>query len=163
LVAKYRNLIFSIPLRYGLSREDATEIFQEVCLTLLNELPRVREPRTLAAWLIRVTARRSLELRRRQAGFLHSSLNPDRLDVAAEPYAGAEMLERLQRQQMLREAIEGLAPRCRRLIEMLFFTTPALPYEDVAKGLGIAKGSVGFIRGRCLERLRRALEKRGFA
>jgi hypothetical protein len=45
---------------------------------------------------------------------------------------------------------------------MLFFETPAIPYEQVAKKLEIAKGSIGFIRMRCLSRLRIKLEGRGF-
>jgi hypothetical protein len=45
---------------------------------------------------------------------------------------------------------------------MLFFQEPSTPYEQVAKNLNVAKGSIGFIRMRCLERLRRLLEKKGF-
>jgi len=37
-----------------------------------------------------------------------------------------------------------------------------LRYQEVAKRLGLATGSIGFIRGRCLRRLQRALEKAGF-
>jgi hypothetical protein len=48
------------------------------------------------------------------------------------------------------------------LIRMLFFETPSRPYQEVAGQLGLATGSIGFIRGRCLTRLRRELEKLGF-
>ena len=34
--------------------------------------------------------------------------------------------------------------------------------EEVAERLGLATGSIGFIRGRCLKRLQRALEESGF-
>jgi DNA-directed RNA polymerase specialized sigma24 family protein len=67
-----------------------------------------------------------------------------------------------QREQMLRNAIASLAPRCHRMIAMLFFESPARPYQDVAKELGIATGSIGFIRGRCLRLLRQRLQKEGF-
>ncbi len=50
----------------------------------------------------------------------------------------------------------------RQLIHMLFFEAPARPYREVALSLGLAEGSIGFIRGRCLTRLRRQLEKMGF-
>ena len=36
------------------------------------------------------------------------------------------------------------------------------PYAEVAQSLGIATGSIGFIRGRCLEKLRGGLAKLGF-
>jgi hypothetical protein len=45
---------------------------------------------------------------------------------------------------------------------MLFFENPARPYQQVARSLGLATGSIAFIRGRCLTRLRRQLEKMGF-
>jgi hypothetical protein len=45
---------------------------------------------------------------------------------------------------------------------MLFFEAPPRPYQQVAAALGLATGSIGFIRGRCLARLRRQLEQLGF-
>jgi len=39
LIFKYKNLIFSIPVKYGFSTEDSRDIFQAVCLELLSELP----------------------------------------------------------------------------------------------------------------------------
>ena len=42
LVDRYKNLIYSIPIRYGLPPQDAADIFQAVCLDLFNELPRAR-------------------------------------------------------------------------------------------------------------------------
>jgi DNA-directed RNA polymerase specialized sigma24 family protein len=41
---------------------------------------------------------------------------------------------------------------------MLFFTSPPMPYEEVAQHLGVAKGSIGFIRMRCIEQVRKRLE-----
>jgi DNA-directed RNA polymerase specialized sigma24 family protein len=46
---------------------------------------------------------------------------------------------------------------------MLFFEEPARPYQDVARELGIATGSIGFIRQRCLDRLRKKLVEAGFS
>jgi RNA polymerase sigma factor (sigma-70 family) len=157
LVGKYKNLIFSLPIRFGFSREDANEIFQEVCLILLNELPSVRNPRTLAAWLIRVTTRECFHWRRRNPTF-----TVDGREIVVPPEPDEDLKEQLQREQALREAVAEMSGRCRRLIEMLFFAQPTAPYQEVARDLGIAVGSVGFIRQRCLNRLRRALVERGF-
>jgi hypothetical protein len=44
----------------------------------------------------------------------------------------------------------------------LFFVHPPRSYQDIAAGLDLAVGSIGFIRGRCLEKLRRRLEEQGF-
>jgi DNA-directed RNA polymerase specialized sigma24 family protein len=72
------------------------------------------------------------------------------------------LLLELEREQILREALPKIAPRCRTLIQMLFFDNPAVPYEQVAASLGLARGSIGFIRMRCLRQLRRLLEEKGF-
>jgi DNA-directed RNA polymerase specialized sigma24 family protein len=63
---------------------------------------------------------------------------------------------------MLREAMIALTPQCRRLVELLFFETPARPYSEVAKELRLAVGSIGFTRQKCMDRLRRQLDELGF-
>jgi hypothetical protein len=45
---------------------------------------------------------------------------------------------------------------------MLFFEQPPVPYNEVAQKLGLATGSIGFIRGRCLSRLQKILGELGF-
>jgi len=53
LVAKYKNLVYSIPVKMGL-HEEAQDIFQAVFLDLLTGLPDIREPQALPKWLIQV-------------------------------------------------------------------------------------------------------------
>jgi RNA polymerase sigma factor (sigma-70 family) len=72
------------------------------------------------------------------------------------------MLAQLEREQIVRDALTELNPRCERLVRMLFFESPPRPYQEIASQLGIATGSIGFIRGRCLGKLRKQLEKKGF-
>lgn len=161
LIGKYKGLIFSIPLKRGFSREDADEIFQSVCLTLLNEIAKLREPRALAAWLIRSTSHQCLGLRRKQRRFITDEIDQD--DQTEDPdRLPDEVLQELEREQILREVISQQAPECKRLIELLFFTNPPIPYADAARALGLAPGSIGATRGRCLEKLRQALERSDF-
>ena len=68
----------------------------------------------------------------------------------------------LEREQMVREAMEHLPPRCREMIELLFFEHSLVPYNEVARRLNLATGSIGFIRGRCLKRLKKLLQEKGF-
>jgi hypothetical protein len=42
-----------------------------------------------------------------------------------------------------------------------FKETPPMPYEQLAGALGLSEGSIGFVRMRCLERLRRRLTEKG--
>jgi RNA polymerase sigma factor (sigma-70 family) len=162
LIEKYKNLIFSIPIKFGLSREDAADIFQAVCLDLLADLPKLREPRALPKWLMQAGYHKCLRLKRQRL-----DLFGDLAEVEGRPEATIqelpeEMLYQLQREQMLRDAMAALPARCNRLIGLLFFDDPPRPYQEVAKQLELATGSIGFIRGRCLKLLRQRLEKEGF-
>src|SRR3954466_3911833 len=77
LLEKYKNLIFSIPLKHGLSREDAAEIFQSVCAELLSELPKLRDPQALSGWLIKVTSHKCFHAHRQAQRFSTSEETPD--------------------------------------------------------------------------------------
>lgn len=161
LIDKYRNLIYSIPIKYGATPEDAADIFQSVCVELLSELPRLRKRASFRSWLITVTAHQAFQWKRKTRRRAEEELTPaeeERLETDPSP----DLVEQVQREQVMREAIAELTPRCREMITLLFFHEPQLPYRDVARQLGLAVGSIGFIRGRCLKRLQRMLEGRGF-
>ena len=162
LLDRYKNLIYSIPLRYGAPPQDAADIFQAVCLDLFNELPRLRDAEALQGWLIRVTTHKCYHWKRRTIA-QEGDLNDDDVETASaiEPIA-PDILAEIEREQLVREAIGDLPARCREMIEMLFFEHPPIPYNDVAQRLKLATGSIGFIRGRCLKRLKKILEVKGF-
>jgi RNA polymerase sigma factor (sigma-70 family) len=164
IVNKYRRLIYSIPVKHGFSPEDASDIFQAVCLELLKEMPRLREPRALAGWLIKVTAHKCFHHRRRESRYVTTDA-AEALTTQASIDAPDldELFDEVEREQVLRDAVRALTARCKKLVSMLFFEFPPTPYEEVAKTLGLARGSIGFIRRRCLDRLRRNLEEKGFA
>lgn len=160
LIRKYANLIFSIPINRGLSREEAADVFQSVCVALLGSLANLRDPRALAAYIIQTTAHtcdRLQHLRQRWVGldreFTRTMLSHDLPD---------QLVRRLETEQLLREAVQHQNPECRKLIELLFFNDPPIPYEEAAGRLGLARGSIGATRMRCLEKVRRYLEEKGF-
>ena len=160
IIEKYKRLIYSIPVKWNLSSEDANDVFQSVCVDLYSELSRLREPRALPKWLIQTALHKCARLKQQQSRFVDQEI-PDELTPLA---AGADtLIEEVEREQMLREAIAGVPARCAEMVRMLFFESPARPYGEIAKKLGLAVGSIGFIRGRCLEKVRKRLEALGFA
>jgi RNA polymerase sigma factor (sigma-70 family) len=163
LLDRYKNLIYSIPLRYGVPHQDAADIFQSVCLDLFNELARVRDAEALQSWLIRVTTHKCYHWKRRQGTRGENDLDDDEVEsISDADQIPAEVIVELEREQMVREAIQQLPARCREMIELLFFEHPPMPYNEVAKRLRLAKGSIGFIRGRCLKKMKKILEEKGF-
>ena len=165
LIDKYKNLIYSIPMKLGM-HQDAGDIFQSVCVDLLSELPRLREHRALPKWLMQTCYHKCLRYQRAADRLVE--LAPEGTDSNAAPPAGStddlpeHLLVQLEQEQILRDAISELPEKCERMVRLLFFEFPPRPYENIAQEFGMATGSIGAIRGRCLAYLRRHLEKRGF-
>jgi RNA polymerase sigma factor (sigma-70 family) len=162
LIDKYKNLIFSVPIKFGLSREDAADIFQSVCVDLLLDLQQLREPKALPKWLMQMSYYKCLQWKKRQLNLIDDVEGLEAGLETGHAELPEEMLYQIQKEQTLRGVLTTLSPRCHRMIEMLFFETPSRPYDEVAKTLGLATGSIGFIRGRCLKQLREKLQKEGF-
>jgi RNA polymerase sigma factor (sigma-70 family) len=158
LIEKYKRLIFSVPVKVGLSHEDASDIFQSVCAKLARELPKLRSTRALSQWLIQVATHESFcAINNRSHSSCPNTERPIGGSDAHDDKHPDEIIRQTEREQLLREAIANLQARCQRLIFMLFFEEPVRSYEQIAKELGLAEGSLGIIRGRCLERLREQL------
>ncbi len=146
--------------------QDAGDIFQSVCVDLLSDLPRLREHRALPKWLMQTCYHKCLSYQRAATRLVelapegtesNSALPASSVDELPE-----HMLVQLEQEQILRDAISELPEKCERMVRLLFFEMPPRPYESVAEELGMATGSIGAIRGRCLAYLRRYLQKRGF-
>ncbi|MBZ5631116.1 MAG: sigma-70 family RNA polymerase sigma factor [Acidobacteriia bacterium] len=162
VIQKYKRLIYSIPFKYGLTPEDAGDVFQAVCLELFSELVNLRKAEALQSWLISVTIHTCLRWKKQRLSgheIEADSLQQEPPDAAA--LAPFTMLEQLEKEQSVRQAISRLPARCAEMIRLLFYEQPPLPYAEVARRLGLATGSIGFIRGRCLKRLQKELEKQG--
>jgi RNA polymerase sigma factor (sigma-70 family) len=165
LIDKYKNLIYSIPMKLGM-HQDAADIFQSVCVDLLSELPRLREHRALPKWLMQTCYHKCLRYQRGAERMVELDPEGTGSGGVLSP-GGAEelpdhMLVQFGQEQILRDAISELPEKCERMVRLLFFEIPPRPYEDIAEELGMATGSIGAIRGRCLVYLRKQLEKRGF-
>jgi RNA polymerase sigma factor (sigma-70 family) len=158
LVRRHERLVYAVARSYRLSDGDLADVFQEVFAALVGGLPRLREPRTLVRWLSSTTQRiaRATALRRRREHAL-SAGDPTELAIPAAQGAIEADLERLEEQALVRLAMEALPPRCRRLLEALYYEDPVPPYADIARRLGVPMGSIGPTRARCFERLRVAL------
>lgn len=161
LIEKYKALIYSIPVKYGLPSHEAAEVFQATCVELLTRLPELREPRALPKWLMQVAHHQCYRWKQQQQRLVSRDADPN-LPVPVTPAIADSLVQQTQEEQMLREAMAMLTPQCRRLVELLFLEIPPRPYTEVAAELGLALGSIGFTRQKCIERLRRNLVELGF-
>ncbi|MFN7924523.1 MAG: sigma-70 family RNA polymerase sigma factor [Bryobacteraceae bacterium] len=159
LVDRYSRMVYSVPVRYQLPPEEAADVFQNVWLDLYRDLDHLQKAASLRSWLLTATSRRCLLHKKRMQ---KTQGEPDAAMAVPDPAPGPQALhQEVEREHLLHVAIEGLPDRCRMLVRVLFFEHPPVPYADVAKRLGLAEGSIGFIRGRCLKKLRERLKELG--
>jgi len=162
LLDRYAALIYSIPLKYGLPPGDAADVFQSVCVTLFEKLDTIRAPRGLAAWIITTTSRQSLAVARRRRREQTRSTGEDPGTPDPDLLPEDELLG-LERQRIVRAAVERLSPRCRKLIQALFSdVAQQQTYQQLADGLGVPMNSLGPTRARCLDQLKRLLVAAGY-
>jgi RNA polymerase sigma factor (sigma-70 family) len=166
LVQRYQRLVYAVVRRIGLDEHAAADVFQTVFSRLIDHLPRLSQPDRLQAWIV-TTAKRET-LRAREKGRRHVSLTRDDDDdgealqdnLVDEAPLAEEALSDLQQLHLLRLGMERLDERCRSLLTLVFRDDDDhLPYDEVARRLGVPTGSIGPTRSRCLDKLRRLVEQ----
>lgn len=162
LVDKYKNLVWAIILRYGIASDEAPDVFQAVWLDIYNDLGQLRKRDAVKPWLSSVVRNKCFHWKKKSVRrHRMEGADEEPADLADDLVEEPSFVEDLERQQLVREAVLALSERCREMVTLLFFHDPPLPYKDVAERLGLAVGSIGFIRGRCLDKLQAALEDLG--
>jgi DNA-directed RNA polymerase specialized sigma24 family protein len=66
----------------------------------------------------------------------------------------------MERAFRLREALGEITGRCKQLLELLYLEE--VPYTEISEKMGMPVGASGPTRGRCMEKLKAVLAKRGF-
>ena len=160
LVNRYRRLIYSIPFKWGLQREDAMEIFQAVWLDCFQELHSLRDIDRLQAWLVRIAVRKCHRFKANKIG------KPENVEITETDHVSedpsGELFRRLDQEHMIRMAMDKLTGRCQDVIRALFFEDPLPGYAALAERLGLSANSIGFTRDRCLERMGKLLADQGY-
>src|ERR1700751_3616897 len=152
LVERYAPLIWSLCRRYRLDTAETADVGQTVWLLLVTHLGKIRDPAALPGWLA-TTTRRECQRVLNKAQVPHARHEPDAENI---PDGQAETIEQgllaAERHAAPREAFTHLPPRDQQLIALLI-EDPPVPYAQISTRLGIAVGSIGPNRRRCLENL----------
>ena len=159
LILRYRRLIFSIPVKFSFSTADASDVFQAVCLKLIEHLHELKDETKVSAWLITTTTRQCIHVRAQR--MRESSSDEDFEEPAASGVNVEDIQIQTQEQQNIREAVEKLPDRCRRLLELLYFETTNPSYEEIGRMMSMPVASIGPTRARCLEKLRTVFRRKG--
>jgi RNA polymerase sigma factor (sigma-70 family) len=155
LILGYERLIYSIPVRYGMGPDEADDVFQTVCMALIEQLPLLRDPERLAQWLVVTTRRTCWERWRRDHREEPLSAN----DLPGEPEDDPEVVVgQYEETRAVLAALDRLPDRCRHLLRRLFLEPQPPAYRELAQELGVPQNSLGPTRTRCLQRLVGLLE-----
>ncbi len=159
IVDLYQRLVYSIPRRAGLSEDDAADVFQATFIALFDSLSRIENAETLPRWVAVVATRETWKMvqRRNQVAAVESDI----LDALLTPDGSAVEDDALKsmRSVGIRGALAEVPEPCRTLLTKLYIDEST--YEAVSQELGMAMGSIGPTRARCLARLKKLLETKG--
>ena len=149
LLEAYTPMIFAVFMRrYGLTQEDADDLFQEVLLQLFMKADTIRNVRP---WLLGTVFNQA---RKRVRGLIR-----DR--TLAERYVEEEVMMDPKDVGDIKDLVaRGLAfagPADQELLQLIYFDD--LSYKEVANRLDRPIGSIGPMRGRALERLKTTIDQ----
>ena len=160
LVERYAALVHAVPRQMGLSSADAEEVSQATWMIVHRHLHLIQKPRSLAHWLITTASRETWKLQRTRSRRERTEAASARIRSDEPEGDPAEILERLEQAELIRDALDELPARCAELLRALYLDSRERSYQEAGKALGMPQGSVGPTRIRCLAQLARILEPR---
>lgn len=148
LLTGYRRLAFSISTGwYGLSPEDAEDVYQDACVDFMVKISRIRSPRPFIIGTIMNLSRKNLSNRWRTV-----SGPSDFSEYAGSGPSADRIMAENELHGILQNALDYLDPQQRQLVTLLF--EEEVPYKELAERMNIPIGSIGPTRQKILKRLR---------
>jgi RNA polymerase sigma factor (sigma-70 family) len=158
LVRRYLNLVYFAALRQvGHDAHRAEDVAQAVFTQLAQKASTLVRHQTLAGWLhttTRYIASETLRAERRRLAREHEA---QVMEHAANDLASSADWEKLR--HIIDATLEELSERDREAVLLRFFTN--LPHAQIGQKLNLTENSARMRVERALEKLRRALSKRG--
>jgi RNA polymerase sigma-70 factor (ECF subfamily) len=144
LVRRYQDRLYPTVLRLAGCAEDAQDVLQEAFLRGYEKLGKFHGDSSFYTWIYRIAVNIALSGRRRRRPV--SRLSEGRNGEPAEPPVDPRdndpslPMERVERERIIQDALNLLAPDHRAVIVMKEFD--GLRYEEIGAMLGIPVGTV---------------------
>lgn len=144
LVSRYQDRLFPTVFRLTGCAEEASDLLQDAFLRAFEKLDRFQGESSFYTWVYRIAVNLALSGRRRRRPTLRlngdgsgSSIDPPCDPAGTDPSAP---LERAERDRLIQDALNALAPDHRAVVVMKEFD--GLHYEEISATLGIPVGTV---------------------
>jgi RNA polymerase sigma-70 factor (ECF subfamily) len=172
LVERYQERAFGLALRVMRDEEQARDVVQDAFLKAYRSLDRFEGRSSFYTWFYRVVMNLCIDVKRRQppgrmvewdeAHALEAPVGTglDAVDSARQRASGpVGELERAELRETIRRAIEELPDDARQTL--LLREVDGLSYSEIAKSLGVPKGTVMSRLHHARRRLRTLLTEQG--
>jgi RNA polymerase sigma factor (sigma-70 family) len=153
LIATCRPVVERQARRSAWRAGDVDDIVQEVWIRLIENAGKIREPRSLLAWLTMVTSRAASQVGRRGFRLVPTELDDRQPGPASTEDQALRTYERRQVTDGVRAALGRLDAADQRVL-LLLEGDRALSYREVSREVRRPIGSLGPTRQRLLRRLR---------
>ncbi len=162
IVNRFDDRLQRVARAKGVDRSTADDVVQQTWLAAIMNIEALRNAGAIGGWLHSILHReylKMLNLRRRETPHADETNLSERMSngwtvmMRAEPRSPEDMALRSEQRMLVHTAIRRLSHRDRDLLALLV-AEPRLPYTEISRRLGVAVGSIGPTRARCLARLR---------
>jgi RNA polymerase sigma-70 factor (ECF subfamily) len=144
LVAEHLPQVWRVVFRVLRHHEDTEDVVQETFLTAYRGLAGFREESSLSTWLHRIAVSRALNHRQRASEKLRrASRSLDEPDAPVAASTAPSALRTLESKELLRRlaaCLDQLPPAWRAVLALR--DAESLSYDEIARTLGIALGTV---------------------
>ncbi len=154
IVRRYERLIWSTTRNFGLSEHDAVDVAQTVWLRFAQSLEAIRDPDRVGLWLHTTSRNECMKFVNQKARTV--PINSVFFDDLPCGNRVEDRSETFERDRSVRAAFRRLPEKCQSLLQMLI-SDPPLSYQDISDCTGLAVGSIGSRRQRCLQTLKTLL------
>jgi RNA polymerase sigma factor, sigma-70 family len=143
-----RKLLLMAQARYGISKDQAEDLLQDVAVDLLRQRQVVRRPHAYLRAVLRFRCSHYVRAQRS-----HGEIEPVREDIL-ETGTGTPEVD-LDQQVFLRQALHLISPTCRKVLKARYFEGQSL--KASAARITLAYSGITKTISRCLKRLRACL------
>jgi RNA polymerase sigma-70 factor (ECF subfamily) len=148
LMERYKNSVYFMLLKMVKNTDDAEDLTIEAFTKAFKNLPKFKKEYTFSTWLFRIATNNCIDFirkKRLETTSLHTPFTNDSgdaivVDVPANNLNPAEKAIKLEKIQYVREFVDQLPPKYRRLVELRYFNEYS--YDEIAKTLGAPLGTV---------------------
>lgn len=147
LMAMYKDTIYFMLLKMAGNPEDAEDLTIEAFGKAFKNLSQYTPEYAFSTWLFKIASNNCIDfIRKKKKNVLNFEANEELNESArasnlmADSGDPEENLLRSQKVKIMRELVEGLKPRYRRLIELRYFEE--LSYEEICVEMNLPLGTV---------------------